>query len=412
MSASPGREHMNPYEFGPLLRQFRTDHEWSLRDLGNRIQFSRSHVGKVEQGEKFPDRQLAELADASLSADGKLVKAWERDARQRAELQKAGRLLTASVDDSLQLIVSTDERLAIDDILTGARGLAVRYLSTAPAPMLQDTVELRSEILRRLRSHHYKPSEVQDLYTALGHVQGVLSYAALDLGDSQAAMTHAKAAFTCAEHGFNNELQAWVRGTQSLVARFQGDYDLALRLAQNGLQYPAKGTAGIRLLCGVAQCWANLGNSTSAHQALDDALHSRDQLATLDPMPGLFEFTTTKQHYYAGSSLIWLDGQNDAERAAREATEAIRLWQGEPAEKRSLDDEALAHVYAGTAHLQRGELDQAVEAVRQVLDLPAERQISWIKKRMDRFASLLRSKPYQQSSIAHDLHDEIQALAS
>ncbi|WP_019033140.1 hypothetical protein [Salinispora arenicola] len=127
-------------------------------------------------------------------------------------------------------------------------------------------------------------------------------------------------------------------------------------------------------------------------------------------MEGLFGFSVAKQHYYAGSSLIWLAGGADAERAALEASKAIALWKHEPPASRSLDDEALAHVYQGTAYLQIGNLDSATAAIRPILDLPADRQISWIKKRLGRFAAMLRRDPYRGSSAAGDLFEEIRNL--
>jgi tetratricopeptide (TPR) repeat protein len=225
----------------------------------------------------------------------------------------------------------------------------------------------------------------------------VLAYAALDLGDSKAALTHAEAAWVCAERAQDNELRAWVRGTQSLIARFDGDYDQAMSYVLDGLRYGTPGTGKLRLLCGYAQCHANLGDSHGTNHALDLALVERERVSTADSVRGIFEFSEAKQHYYAGSSLIWLDGGPDAERAAREAAEAINLWTHEPVETRSLDDEALAHVYQGTAHLQLGQLDAATHAVRPILDLPAERQISWIRKRLARFAGMLRDEPYTGS---------------
>ena len=128
-------------------------------------------------------------------------------------------------------------------------------------------------------------------------------------------------------------------------------------------------------------------------------------------MPGLFEFSLAKQHYYAGSSLIWLEGREDAERAEREALQAITMWEGEPPETRSLDDEALAHVYLGTARLHLGELDGGMSAIRPILDLPEERKISWIVKRLDRFSDMLTRPPYHGSPVARDAAEEIRALA-
>ena len=55
-------------DFGGTLRELRVGRGWSLRDLGERIRFNRGYIGKVEQGEKFPDRQFAELANRALGA--------------------------------------------------------------------------------------------------------------------------------------------------------------------------------------------------------------------------------------------------------------------------------------------------------------------------------------------------------
>ena len=54
-------------------------------------------------------------------------------------------------------------------------------------------------------------------------------------------MTHAEAAWICAEWAGDNELRAWVRGTQSLIARFDGDYDQALGYVLDGLTYETHG---------------------------------------------------------------------------------------------------------------------------------------------------------------------------
>ena len=398
--------------FGSSIRQSRTDRGWSLRDLAERILFNRGYIGKVEQGEKFPERRFAELVDEAFNANGCLLALWATESEERQRAERVGRILTASVMDSRRLITSADERLSLNELDDGSRDLAVAYLSTAPGPMLMRSVQLRSEALRRLRDHHYRPSELADIYITLGRIQGVLSYAALDLGDANAAMTHADAAWSCAQQAGDNELRAWVRGTQSLIARFQSDYANALNFVQDGLRYPSQGTSTIRLLCGIAQCHANLGDSSGANRALDLAQAEREHLNTPDAMCGLFEFSQAKQHYYAGSSLIWLTDKADAARAAQEAAQAIEMWEHESVECRSLDDEALAHVYLGTAQLQLGDLDAAAAAIRPILDLPADRQISWIKKRLGRFVGMLRTEPYTGSVAADDLYDEIRSLAA
>lgn len=396
--------------FGPTVRQLRGQHGWSLRGLSERIRFNRGYIGKVEQGEKFPERQFAELTDRVFGAKGDLLAMWEAEAEARRRSEKVGRLITASVKDSVRLIASIEERMSLEEIESGTRHLAVAYLGTPAEPILMDAVDLRSQLLSRLRDHNYRPHELADLYIILGRLQGILAYTALDLGDADGAMTHATGAWKCAEHASDNELRAWVRGTQSLIARFQGNYGRALGYVEDGLRYPSGGTGGIRLLCGVAQCHANLGDSRGANQALDLARADREKYITRDAIGGLFEFSHAKQHYYAGSSLIWLPNKANATRATQETIEAIDLWQCESSERRALDDEALAHIYLATAQLQLGNLDTAAAAVRPILRLPAEQHISWIKKRLARLTRMLQSERYAASAEARDLCDEVQAV--
>jgi transcriptional regulator with XRE-family HTH domain len=395
--------------FGTTLRTLRTMRGWSLRDLGERITFHRAYVGKVEQGEKFPLRQFAKLADKELGASGILLSVWEREHEQRQAASATGQLLTASVADSLRLIQAEGDS-GIDELHEEGAHLAVAYLGEAPSAMLREAVKVRAQIFARLSRHDYRPSELADLYAALGLVQGVLSYAALDLGHSSAAMTHAEAAWACAQRIESNELRAWVRGTQSLISRFDSRYEDAEELARDGLRYPARGTGRLRLLSGVAQCRANLGDSVEANRLLDEAARERESLSSTDTVEGLFGFSEAKQHYYAGSSLMWLPSSPDLQRAAEEAELAVAMWEEAPSESRSLDDEALAHIYAATAHMRLGALDAARAAILPVLQLPPERHISWIVKRLRGLAEALEAD-YVGSSEAADLSDEIREVS-
>ena len=181
----------------------------------------------------------------------------------------------------------------------------------------------------------------------------------------------------------------------------------ALRWAQDGLRYADGGTARVRLLCGVAQSAANLGDSSEARRALADAESARDLVHDADRVGGLFTFSEAKQAYYSGSALIWLDERQDAEEALAEAERAIRLWETSGPEDRSLDDEALAHVYAATANLQLRELEAAASALEPILGLPEDRRISWIRKRLDRVAGILSQAPFATEPLAVETRERI-----
>lgn len=273
---------------------------------------------------------------------------------------------------------------------------------------------LRGEAFERLRSGHHRPQDRSDLYVAAGRLSGVLSYALLDMGDAEEALEHATAAGRCAEFAGDAELAAWVAGTKSLIARFQGDYGRALEFVRDGYQWVGhgQGTGEARLHCGEAQCLANLGDSRAANAALDAAEDARERIRRPDTLSGLFGFSQAKQSYYAGSSLIWLQGGHDAERAAREAVTAIQSWQAGPADERSLDDERLAHIYLATARVQLDDVEGAADAIRPVLSLPLEEQISWIVKRADRLAGMLSAPRYAGNRTALETVEAINALAA
>jgi hypothetical protein len=256
-----------------------------------------------------------------------------------------------------------------------------------------------------------RPGQLSDLYVALGRVCGVLAYAALDLGSPEAAATHGRAVWTMGDMAGDNNLRAWARGTQSLIARFEKNYPLAQAYVDDGLRFADVGTSEIRLLCGAAQCAANLGDSATALEQIEDARRAREH-AMADPVDGLFGFSPAKQSYYSASSLMWLPERSALEIAERSAIDAIEIWQHEPVEQRSLDDESLAHVYLATARLKLGEVDGAMAAVRPIMALPEERQISWIRKRVGELGDILDNDGYRNSATASDAREELRAYGA
>lgn len=408
----PQRYGSGRAEFAVTLKTLRADRGMSLSQLAAEMHFHRGYVGNVEQGKKFPERQFAALADDALHGGGLLLRAWQQADEERREHEHTGKLLSLALKDSHDLANVTLNDLDGDQIVSGVQRLAVGYLGTPPEPIFRDGAMLRSEVIARLHTGRHQLHEQADMYLTAGRLSGILAYAALDLGHPKAAVAHAKAAWTCANMARDNELRAWVRGTQSLIARFQGHYDIALTFARDGLRYAGRGTSEARLRCGEAQCLANLGDAHETNKALNRAETARECTDTADTLSGLFEFSEAKQRYYAGSSLIWLEDESDLRRAAHDAAVAIGIWYLEPPERRPLDDEALCHVYRGTALLRLGELDEAATALRPVLDLPPERRISWIGKRLTRVADILGAKQYAGSTLAQATTEEIRAFTA
>lgn len=398
--------------FPALLQQARQSARMSLAGLAAATFVHRSHIHHVEAGRRTPSRDFAEAADVALGALGRLVAAFEADEMDRQVQAATRKTMAASLAASRDLAALAE--LDLDTVQAGVAETAVDYLSTAPGPMLQRAHVLRDDVLARLRDHRHGPDDRSDLLVAAGRLSGVLAYAALDLGDADMALEHCRAAGRCAQAAGDVELLLWTRGTQSLISRFQGDYGRALAFVDDGLLHvgDVPGTGEARLLSGRAQCLANLGDSGEANRTLNEAERAREQVARPDSVAGLFGFSEVKQRYYSGSSLIWLDGGDDARRAESEALAAIEAWQAMPAEQRSLDDERLSHIYVATARVQLDDVEGAAEIMRPVLDLPAEDRISWIVKRARRVGSMLSAPRFAHSPVARQLREDIAGLAA
>ncbi|MFF8422961.1 helix-turn-helix domain-containing protein [Streptomyces sp. NPDC015680] len=398
--------------FPELLRELRLLARVSMPEFALRVHYDRTSLHHFESGRRTAPFDLAEKADEVLGADGSLVAAWLREDEARREAAAAHRTRAAALAMSNDLSALAD--LDIAALQEGVEATAVDYLGSPPAPMMDRAHVLRADAFERIRSGHHRSTDRSDLYVAAGRLSGVLAYALLDMGDPDEALAHAGAAGRCAEYAGDAELAAWVAGTKSLISRFQGDYGQALEYVRDGYQWvgSGQGTGEARLRCGEAQCLANLGDSRAANDALDGADEARARMRRGDSLGGLFGFSQAKQSYYAGSSLIWLQGGHDAERAAREATAAIELWQSGPEDERSLDDERLAHIYLATAQVQLDDVEGAAEAIRPVLSLPVEEQISWIVKRADRLAGMLGAPRYAGNRTAAETVAAINALAA
>lgn len=396
--------------FPELLRALRLEAGISMPDFAARIHYDRTSLHHFESGRRVAPFEVAEKADELLGADGRLVAVWQREDLARREAAAAHRTRAAALAMSNDL--SALAELDIAALQEGVEVTAVDYLRSPPAPMMDRAHVLREDAFERIRSGHHRPADRSDLYVAAGRLSGVLAYALLDLGDATEALIHADAAGRCAEYAGDAELAAWVAGTKSLIARFQGDYGKALEFVRDGYQWvgDGRGTGEARLRCGEAQCLANLGDSKAANNALDGAEVARERIRRGDSVGGLFGFSQAKQSYYAGSSLIWLQGGHDAERAAREAAAAIGLWQAGPQHERSLDDERLAYIYLATARVQLDDVEGAADAISPVLSLPAEEQISWIVKRADRLAGMLAAPRYAQNRTAIETVELINGL--
>jgi hypothetical protein len=64
-----------------------------------------------------------------------------------------------------------------------------------------------------------------------------------------------------------------------------------------------------------------------------------------------------------------------------------------------------------TVRLKLGEIEGGLEAVRPIMSLPEDRQISWIHARLSDLSQILGQERYRNSAAAVRARDELQAYA-
>ena len=80
-----------------------------------------------------------------------------------------------------------------------------------------------------------------------------LAYMAVNLGRFHSARAYAVEALSLAEHVTDDELKAWVRGTQSFAEYYTGNYRQALEYAVDGQRYAGTGSQGVHSRVGCDQ---------------------------------------------------------------------------------------------------------------------------------------------------------------
>ncbi|QIS01288.1 helix-turn-helix domain-containing protein [Nocardia brasiliensis] len=404
-SASTRLLGMEPERTGRVLRQLRHARGLSLRDLASLTFCDYSHLSNIEAGRRWPkDRGWAERVDLALDADGVLVAAWDQDQRDHARRNDTIKMLEQARRDSEALLVTPDGA-DLDQVHDGIIHIAKNARFEPYDKTLARALDIRAELMRRIRVGAYSPDEIRDLYVALGRVCGVLSYLTLDLGQADTARVHAQAAFQLGDRANHDQLRAWARGTQALAFRFTKDFELAASAATDGLKYvgSSTGTTEPRLLCGLAASVANLGDSARALELLDTAERARDS-AGPDEVPGLFTFSPAKQIYYRGFSLMWADDKQTLVKSAKASEDAIDAWQVQ----RSPGDEMLSQIYLATANARLGDLDASIAAVTPVLANPISAHFSWVRKRLNQLDELL-GKHFSDSVVASDMRETLRA---
>lgn len=259
------------FETGSPIKHLDTLQHWGrvLRIPPRRLWFQLPAEEKRQPSTTEP--AAGHLSDA-LASSGVLEPQAEIAAR-RAELQTSG--LTGE-------LVAELEQFLLD--------LPDRYEIVGPLILAPEVVDARRLVHRLLKGNQQLKQRAQ-LFELAGRLSGQLGYMAVNLGNFNAAQTYGAEAFELARFVEQDELSAWIRGTQSFAAYYTGDYKRSLILAQDGQRYARNGIQAVRLtINGEARALGKLQDRRGADEAVTKAYRLLERFPSAEGMTPCISF--------------------------------------------------------------------------------------------------------------------------
>jgi transcriptional regulator with XRE-family HTH domain len=277
---------MTKPRFGDELRRLRNSRGMSQADLAKRIQYSKSHLSRVESSGKAPSGGFVRLCDAELGAEGSLIALARRDGPNRAPAAAEGRpadsgrwLLGMSPDGS-------GDMRAVD---RDGPGHTTQWARTGPPPPMTGTslavyerifLELRSlgqtvsaaEVLPALIAHTHQLRVNDNDRPALALAARYSEYTGWmcqEAGDDRAAAWWTDRTAELAERAGDRNLGPYTLVRHALIALYRGDalttIDAARAVQERDCSPRVRGLAAQR----EAQGHALAGDRSACLKALD-----------------------------------------------------------------------------------------------------------------------------------------------
>ncbi|MEU1958784.1 hypothetical protein [Nocardia sp. NPDC019255] len=173
---------------------------------------------------------------------------------------------------------------ALDILTLAVDNVVHRYEFEGPRRLAPEAIAARHQVEVMLGQRRH-PAQLRALYSIAGRLSGVLGYMAVNRGRFGHARMYCREAFAIGQLLGDTDLQAWVKGTESFCAYYQGDYAAAVRAAYEGLDLADGGPQSVRLYSnGLARALGKVGDSAGVAGAIDAATTTA---AALDTGPGL-----------------------------------------------------------------------------------------------------------------------------
>ena len=290
--------------------------------------------------------------------------------------------LVSAADESARLLAWTEASnigdLTLEQMHSEVRWIARSYLKVPTLPLFARARAIRDQAFALLDGHQ-RPDQSHHLYAAAGWALTLLAWISTDLGRPDAANTHARAAWLCADNADHHGLRAWIRATQHTAAFWEHHFLDAARYAEDGLRY-ATGSAEAFLASAQALDLAKAGQADDARAALARARDTTESVEQAgDELAGPFTCSMERAGGFWSDVYLALGQPADA---LAEANRAVAAFERAPAERRNPGSERMARVQQVRAHLSLGQFDGATEALTPVLGTPAEHRVRPLLQRL------------------------------
>ncbi|UGT68311.1 hypothetical protein LTT66_35070 [Nocardia gipuzkoensis] len=159
----------------------------------------------------------------------------------------------------------------LQQLQTSTRQTIAQYETIDPAKFVP-ALQKQRVWLDELIDECGHPRQRGRLFEIASETSGLLGYIAVGTGNFSLARAYCLESFQLGEYAQDKNLVAWARGLQSFCEYYAGQYDEALRYAQDGLAHAGYGPQRARLaINGVARAMGKLGDVEGVHHAVDQA---------------------------------------------------------------------------------------------------------------------------------------------
>ncbi|MET8648374.1 hypothetical protein [Nocardia aurea] len=274
--------------------------------------------------------------------------------------------------------------LAVTDVVD-------RYEVEGPRRLAPGVIGSRKQVEVLLQQRR-NPRQLGQLYEVAGRLSGILGYMAVNRGRFGHARMYCREAFAIGELLGDKELQAWVRGTESFCAYYQGDYAAAVRLAYEGIDLAEGGPQAIRLYSnGLARALGKAGDATGVASAIDAAMSISRTIGAESTLTPALEFRPYGEaRMMANAATAFLSAGD-----YRRAIDYGQQVQDRVDASDSVWSHSLVRLDMAAAMLGEGtrDVEQAAQLGIEALSASSDRPIRSVWQRANDLAVLLRAIP-------------------